>query len=335
MRRRSVSSWLVVTAAACGGGGEGGGRGDEIGSAPFALDAPIAEAYCEVQLEGTGVIDMEDDYLAHVVQCENGAAPLEALKAQAVAARSVAYWNMGTHGSICDSQGCQVYSCNKDPLPIHLQAVRETSGEYLHYNGNLTYASYVAGDPDTSPPACIGQGESSYITYNDGKTGTDVEQTTLLFRHDPGDAEYGQNRGCMSQNGASCLADDGKSYVDILKFYYGADIVLARATGPCVLPSGEGGAGGGGSNGTTVAASVAAATTTTSSVAASSGAGGVTTGTGGGATDLEPDDEGCDCTVTAGDDRSFGGSVALGLGLIGALRIARRRKIAHRTRASS
>ena len=55
--------------------------------------------------------------------------------------------------------------------------------------------------------------------------------------HDPGDAGYGQNRGCMSQNGAACLEDNnGYDYVDILRFYYGDDIILQQGEGSCVTP---------------------------------------------------------------------------------------------------
>jgi hypothetical protein len=45
------------------------------------------------------------------------------------------------------------------------------------------------------------------------------------------------NRGCKSQNGASCLANQGWGYQDILKFYYGMDIGFEQATGACVAPT--------------------------------------------------------------------------------------------------
>lgn len=208
------------------------------------VPAPLPAAHCEVQVEGQGLLDLEGDYLPHVIQCENGGANLEALKAQAIAARSVAYYNMETAGSICDSQGCQVYGCGGTPEPIHYQAVDETSGVYLMYNDTLTYGFYVAGDGDTSPPSCVGVSGSTegWVTYNEGKSGFDVEQTALGFIHDPGDPGYGQNRGCMSQWGARCLENDnGYDYVGILRFYYGDDIVLEQAQGECVLPlPGEG-----------------------------------------------------------------------------------------------
>ncbi len=208
------------------------------------VPAPLPGAHCSIEVEGVGLVDMEEDYLPHVIQCENGAAGLEALKAQAVAARSVAYYAIETSGSICDSQDCQVYTCASEPGPLAYQAVEETSGIYLAYNNTLTYGFYVAGDPNSSPPTCVGVSGATehWVTYNEGQTSTDVEQTALGFVHDPGDPGYGQNRGCMSQNGAHCLEDNNSyDYVDILRFYYGDDIEVIQAEGDCVLPlPGEG-----------------------------------------------------------------------------------------------
>lgn len=208
------------------------------------VPAPLAGAHCDVQVEGQGLLDMENDYLPHVIRCEAaGVANLETLKAQAIAARSVAYYSVETSGSICDSQGCQVYSCGATPSAIHYQAVEETSGVYLSYNNTLTYGFYVAGDSNTSPPSCVGVSGSTegWVTYNEGLSGTDVEQTALGYIHNPGDPGYGQNRGCMSQWGAHCLeSNNGYDYMDILRFYYGEDIQTIQAQGPCVLPLEEG-----------------------------------------------------------------------------------------------
>jgi hypothetical protein len=62
------------------------------------LDAPLIEAFCDAEVDGIGPIPTESDYLPHVIACENGGADLEALKAQAVGARSVLYWTLGTNG---------------------------------------------------------------------------------------------------------------------------------------------------------------------------------------------------------------------------------------------
>ncbi len=209
---------------------------------PLEVVAPLPGAHCETHLVDTGVdkwIPTETDYLPHVIQCENGGANLEALKAQAIAARSVLYYAMETSGHICDSQGCQVYSCNANPNALQLQAVEETAGIYMMYNDTLTYGFYVAGDSSVQPPQCIGNdnnaGTEKFVTYNEGKTGTSVTQTTLGFVFDPDDFGYGQNRGCMGQWAARCLENNnGYNYVDILKFFYGDDIILVQAEGACV-----------------------------------------------------------------------------------------------------
>lgn len=232
---------------ACGAPSDEEGQDHErVGDVSQAIGAPLPEAYCTITVDGIGELDAEEDYLPHVITCENGGANLEALKAQAIAARSVAYYNMANAGSICDGQGCQVYSCGAEPQAVHYQAVAETSGMYLSYDATLTYGFYVAGDTDTAPPSCVGATGATehWITYNEGKSGPDVEQTELGFVGPPG---FGQNRGCMGQWGARCLENNnGYDYDMILRFYYGADIEVLQAPGPCVLPAGAGGSGGGG-----------------------------------------------------------------------------------------
>src|SRR3990172_11099228 len=138
---------------------------------------------------------MEDDYLPRVITCENGGANLQALKAQAIAARSVAYYAIATKGSICDSQGCQVYGCGATPSAKAYQAVKETAGMYLSYAGMLTYGFYVNGNPNTAPPSCKGDPSYStekWITYNEGKTGAGVKMTPLGYIPS-GQSIYGQN----------------------------------------------------------------------------------------------------------------------------------------------
>ncbi|MEZ4375684.1 MAG: SpoIID/LytB domain-containing protein [Polyangiaceae bacterium] len=221
---------LVLT----GCGADPAGYGEPIGEQSEAVSAPLPNAYCTINVTGVGTISMEDDYLPHVIQCENGGANLEALKAQAIAARSVAYYNMATQGSICDSQGCQVYSCGATPSALHYQAVKETAGVYLSYGGMLTYGFFVAGDSGVKAPSCVGSTGSTehWVTYNEGKSGTNVEQTALGYIGPPG---YGQNRGCMSQWGARCLENsNGYDYERILQFFYGTDIKLLTSPGSCV-----------------------------------------------------------------------------------------------------
>ncbi|MBE7482732.1 MAG: thrombospondin type 3 repeat-containing protein [Polyangiaceae bacterium] len=227
---------VALFAVACQAGPVG--NEEPILEVQQAVSAPLAKAYCSIPVTGAGTKNMEEDYLPHVIQCENGGANLEALKAQAISARSVAYYAMATKGSICDGQGCQVYSCGATPSAKHKQAVKETAGMYLSFGGMLTYGFYVSGDNNTSAPSCKGSSSHAmekYVTYNQGLTGTSVKQTSLGYIGPPG---YGQNRGCMSQWGARCLeANKSYDYKQILQFYYGADIKILTAAGSCVAPA--------------------------------------------------------------------------------------------------
>jgi len=219
---------------------------------PAALPAPD-DAICSIKVTGKGTKQMETEYLPSVIACEAPAnADLEMLKAQAIAARSYAYYSAVADGGICDSQGCQVFSCGNTAKDIHRQAVADTSGVVLAYKDILTVGFFVAGD---STPNADCSGNSSgvantekWVTYNEGNSGFDVEQTALGWRHKTTDTDYGQNRGCLSQWGAQCLAEDrGFKALDILRYYYGEDIELRFTEGACVGDTDiEGGGGDGG-----------------------------------------------------------------------------------------
>lgn len=210
---------------------------------PELLDEPSVssttrglEAHCEAEVRGSGNVRVEDDYLPHVVACENGAADYEALRAQAIAARTFLYYKLESAGSIGDGQGDQVYSCSREPTEEHHRAVRSTSGEILRYAGTTIAAFYVAG-AIPSADDCVARGEDPdrydterYVTYNQGRSGDAIEQSTLGWV-DPGNL---RNRGAKSQNGAGCLSRHGYGVRDIVQFYYGMDISVERAAGACV-----------------------------------------------------------------------------------------------------
>ncbi|MBK8013693.1 MAG: hypothetical protein IPK13_20375 [Deltaproteobacteria bacterium] len=202
----------------------------------FGLHALPLDAFCAADVVGVGSVDVETEYLPRVVACENGEAPPEALRAQAVAARSYLYYTLLRDGVIRDGPDAQVYTCAKTPDERHLDAVRTTAGEVLAYQGVQVAAFYVAGAiPSTE--SCRPEIDDAdpfdtenFVTYNAGQTGTDVVQTTLGSV----DPENLANRGCMSQNGAACLAAVGKDYKEILSFFYGRDIDLVTSFGPCI-----------------------------------------------------------------------------------------------------
>lgn len=206
---------------------------------PVGIDVPT-DALCSIDIAGYGTKAMETDYLPNVVACEApGNADLEMLKAQAIAARSYAYFHALTEGEICNGQSCQVFRCGRTATDQHRKAVAETSGVVLRYNRNLTIGFYVAGD-DTLDTRCRGNSGGAtdtekWVTYNEGKTGSDVEQTSIGWKHDLGDGEWGQNRGALSQWGAHCLASSrGYDATKIMQYYYGDDIEFQQTSGECV-----------------------------------------------------------------------------------------------------
>ncbi len=95
-------------------------------------------------------IDIED-YVKGVVPYEmNTEWPLEALKAQAVCARTYAASHINNHGSngfdLCNSTHCQAYRGTNAAGEGSNRAVDETAGMYLTYNGELCETYYFSSD---------------------------------------------------------------------------------------------------------------------------------------------------------------------------------------------
>lgn len=87
------------------------------------------------------------EYLYGVLPREmSGDWPLEALKAQAVAARNFALANRGKHGAygfdVCTTTDCQVYSGLDVEKPRSNRAVDETEGKILTHNGRIISAFF-------------------------------------------------------------------------------------------------------------------------------------------------------------------------------------------------
>ncbi|WP_218933617.1 SpoIID/LytB domain-containing protein [Rubripirellula lacrimiformis] len=181
-------------------------------------------------------VDFEGNYLPNVVRRENGAASFEALKVQAVAARTFAYYKLRGDTFIRNGTSDQVYSLGgvqPNPGGLWEAAVRATEGEILSFNGILTATFYVAGAiPSNSSAVATGSdpdptNTERFVTYTfaNDRLGPNNTGTTLGFVGTPSNPNY-PNRGAMSQNGSDRLSDDGAFYQNILKFYYGGDIQL-------------------------------------------------------------------------------------------------------------
>ena len=88
-----------------------------------------------------------EHYVYGVLNSElNYTNPKEALKAQAVAARSFGESNLGNHSSdgfdFCTSTHCQVYKGYSGEYPATNEAVDETEGEMICYDGEPVTAFY-------------------------------------------------------------------------------------------------------------------------------------------------------------------------------------------------
>lgn len=191
-----------------------------------------------INVVGFGHVPTETDYVPNVVYRENGGASYEALKAQAVAARTYAYYKMRLWDEILNGTQDQVYGTGTGASPIHYAAAADTEGEILSIrNFNdvdvLIAAFYVAGAIPSGPTPVPNPGDNDYSntekwvthTYPTGVIGGDNAGTPLGFIGTPTNPNW-PNRGAKSQNGANFMGQQGISYVDILKYYYGADIQL-------------------------------------------------------------------------------------------------------------
>src|SRR5262249_54006644 len=151
-------------------------------------------------------------------------ADAEALKAQAIAARTYVLRAMRDNPSLgteahplVNSESFQTYAANANQASA--AATRATAGMTATWSGELIQANYVAGALRQEDGA-LGDdptGTEHWVTYNEGLSGADVRPTPLSGRRS-------DNRGCMSQNGADYLSRHGYNALQILRYYYGADL---------------------------------------------------------------------------------------------------------------
>ena len=98
------------------------------------------------------LVDNMDDYVRGVIPYEMSSSwPLEALKAQAVAARSYAVANTNSthlknHFDVCATECCQVYRGTNSATAHTDQAVDETMGQYAWYGNEVILAVFHSSD---------------------------------------------------------------------------------------------------------------------------------------------------------------------------------------------
>jgi peptidoglycan hydrolase-like amidase len=166
------------------------------------------------------VLDIETQYLPYVIAAENDIAPFQSMKAQAVASRTYAYYKKehpsGTNFDIYDDTRDQVYNPGLVLTADEINSVSQTSGIVLRWGGVTICSFYVSGIGDTA----------GYVTYNEGKSGDDITQSTIGYVTNPPSLNP-YNRGAMGQIQANALAENnGYTWDQILKYFYGSDIVI-------------------------------------------------------------------------------------------------------------
>lgn len=208
-----------------------------------------------------------DVYLLGVLAAEMPPSfPLEALKAQVVAARTHTYNRMqeaergnGVHADadVCSDPGhCKAYrnwdevaaewsDLGKNYVKKVEEAVESTSGEIMTYEGEPIVAVFHAASAEYTERAVdVWGSEVPYLqSVKSIKVGgISVTGTSMRFLYNLASANfsirvsgdqivfntsgYGHGVG-MSQYGAQALALDGKSYIDILRYYY-TGVILDR-----------------------------------------------------------------------------------------------------------
>jgi peptidoglycan hydrolase-like amidase len=104
--------------------------------------------FSDSDLTVVNVVDFEE-YLYGVVPREmSGSNPLEALKAQAVAARSYAYKSLGKYGKwnfdVTNTTSDQAYGGVASEHPNATKAVDKTEGEFVTYDGKIVSTPFFS-----------------------------------------------------------------------------------------------------------------------------------------------------------------------------------------------
>lgn len=118
------------------------------------------------QILAINTIDIEE-YLYGVIKMEiDPKWPYETVKAQAIAARTFVYKNLGKHRNsgfdLCNGVHCQVYAGINAEDELAIRAVNETKGELVYYGDSLAFVYYHS--------ICGGRTGNSAHTWEGGKS---------------------------------------------------------------------------------------------------------------------------------------------------------------------
>jgi len=193
---------------------------------------PVAQAEIEEIPEKVltveGWLAFEGNYLPRVIAGEHLHAHPEAKAALVIAARTYVLRVMRDHPTlgrttpIKNDASFQVFAPGADESCI--AAAERTRGFVMRYGGRLITANYVAGAlwREDGSRGSDATNTEKWVTYNQGRSGANVIPTRLSLSSHPG------NRGCLSQNGAHWLGQNGWDCEGILRYFYGDDIEIVR-----------------------------------------------------------------------------------------------------------
>lgn len=165
-----------------------------------------------------------EDYLKGVVPSEMPSSwAIEALKAQAIAARSYALANLGKRASLGfdlkDTPEDQAYGGATAETSRTNNAVDETSGLVLTYNYKVVSAFYSAS-------------AGGHTVTSKQAWGNDLPYLRAVPSFDDNVKKNGHGIG-MSQHGANNLAKQGYNAYQILQYFY-KNVKFARANGSSI-----------------------------------------------------------------------------------------------------
>ena len=201
-------------------------------SCSMSYSGPSALCPNGITVNGVGTLDLEE-YVAGVISSEAYTDEgMEALKAQAVVARTYALEKTNyCQDSIDNSTKTQTFTRNI--VDNAKEAAVSTSGEILQYNGSIfesEYDSFCYEDDD-----CRDATRNSDGTYSVIYTKLPNGERHTITLSDPSQYSHiisgqGHARG-MSQLLSYQLAKEGKNYQEILSYFYSDGVEITTVSG--------------------------------------------------------------------------------------------------------
>ena len=184
-----------------------------------------------------------EDYLRGVVPAEMGPKiydEVEGLKAQAIAARTYAVRNLGQFRAegydICPGPACQAYIGFSGEQPLSDQAVRETAGLILTYQGQPIDALYTATcGGETSDVATMFPGRDE--PYLKRARCVEFDMTSIAGRADGGILNDHQFNAQLFAAAARLTSTDTWAAGDVQRAVTAAARIAGLSVAPAILPA--------------------------------------------------------------------------------------------------